>query len=53
MTTVNAKFSVGQLIHHKKFDYRGVIVDVDPQFQGTEEWYEQVAKSRPDRKSVV
>lgn len=49
MTTVNAKFSVGQLIHHKKFDYRGVIIDVDPQFQGTEEWYQQVAKSRPPK----
>lgn len=49
MTTVNARFSVGQLVHHNKFDYRGVIVDVDPQYQGTEAWYEQVAKSRPPR----
>lgn len=49
MTTVNVKFSVGQLVHHKKFDYRGVVVDVDPRFQGTEEWYEQVAKSRPPK----
>ena len=45
----SAKFSVGQLIHHKLFDYRGVIIDVDPSFQGTEEWYEQVAKSAPPR----
>lgn len=49
MTTVNVKFSVGQLVHHRKFDYRGVIVDVDPRFQGTDEWYEQVAKSRPPK----
>jgi heat shock protein HspQ len=49
MATVNAKFAVGQLVHHRKFDYRGVVVDVDPQFQGTEEWYDQVAKSRPPR----
>lgn len=44
-----AKFSVGELIHHRLFDYRGVIVDVDRNFQGTDEWYELVAKSRPPR----
>ncbi len=44
-----ADFSVGQLIQHRRFDYRGVIVDVDPTFQGTEEWYEEMARSRPPR----
>jgi len=44
-----AKFSVGELVHHRLFDYRGVIVDVDRNFQSTEEWYEQVAKSRPPK----
>ena len=44
-----ARFSVGELVHHKLFDYRGVIVDVDPQFQLTEEWYETVAGSRPPK----
>jgi len=44
-----ARFSVGQLIHHRLFDYRGVIVDVDQNFQGTDEWYETVARSRPPR----
>lgn len=43
------KFTVGQLVHHKKFDYRGVIADVDPEFNGTEEWYDQVATSRPPK----
>jgi len=43
------RFSVGDLIHHRLFDYRGVIVDVDPVFQSTEEWYESVAKSRPPK----
>ena len=47
--TSSAKFSVGQLIHHKQFDYRGVIVDVDPTFEGTEEWYDNVARSRPPK----
>ena len=44
-----AKFAIGQCIHHKLFDYRGVIVDVDPVFQGTSEWYDAVARSRPPR----
>ncbi|PCK07533.1 MAG: DNA-binding protein [Alteromonadaceae bacterium] len=44
-----AKFSVGDLIHHRLFDYRGVIVDVDRIFEATDEWYEQVAKSRPPK----
>ena len=44
-----ARFGVGQLIHHRLFGYRGVVFDVDPVFSGTEEWYEQVAKSRPPR----
>ena len=43
------KFSIGELVHHRLFDYRGVIVDVDQNFQATEEWYETVAKSRPPK----
>jgi len=44
-----ARFAVGQLVHHRLFDYRGVVYDVDPQFLGTEEWYQQVATSRPPK----
>lgn len=44
-----AKFSIGQRIIHRLFDYRGVIIDVDADFQGSDEWYENVAKSRPPK----
>ena len=44
-----SKFSVGDLVHHKLFDYRGVIVDVDPRMMLSDEWYETVARSRPPR----
>ena len=44
-----SKFSVGDVIHHQLFDYRGVVVDVDATFQSTEEWYETVARSRPPK----
>lgn len=43
------KFSVGELVHHRLFDYRGVIVDIDRDFQGTEEWYQTVARTRPPK----
>jgi len=49
MQTAKAKFSVGQLVQHDLFDYRGVIIDVDPQFQGADDWYEQVAHTRPPK----
>ncbi len=49
MSMHQAKFQVGQIIQHRLFDYLGVVFDVDPTFQGTEEWYEQVARSRPPR----
>ena len=49
MSVKQAKFSVGQIIRHKRFDYRGVIVDVDPVFQGTEQWYERMAVSCPPK----
>lgn len=45
----NVNFSIGQIIHHRIFDYRGVIVDVDPFFSGTDEWYDTVALSKPPK----
>ncbi len=47
--TANARFSIGDLVHHKLFDYRGVIVDVDPRLMLSDEWYETVARSRPPK----
>lgn len=49
MESQQAGFAVGQLIFHKLFNYRGVIVDVDPGFSGSEEWYQQMALTRPPR----
>ena len=36
-----ANFGIGQVIHHRLFNYRGVIFDVDAGFQGTEEWFDK------------
>ena len=43
------RYQVGQIVSHKLFGYRGVIVDVHRNYQGTEEWYERVAKSKPPK----
>ena len=45
----NAKFGIGELVQHKLFVYRGVVFDVDPVFAGTEEWYREMARSRPPK----
>ena len=47
--TAQAKFSVGQLVHHRLFEYRGVVIDVDPYFKGTDDWYNHMARSKPPK----
>ena len=47
--SAKAKYCIGQLIQHKLFDYRGIILSVDLEFKSTDEWYEAVAKSRPPK----
>ena len=42
MDQLFAKFFVGQVVHHKLFDYRGVVVNADATFQ-------RAAISRPPK----
>ncbi len=44
-----ARFGIGQLVHHRLFGYRGVVIDVDPEFRGSEIWYRQMARTRPPK----
>jgi heat shock protein HspQ len=45
-----AKFSIGQMVRHRIFPFRGVIFDVDPEFDNTEEWYQAIpAEIRPHK----
>ena len=34
-----AKYKIGQVVRHRLFPFRGVIFDVDPVFNNTEEWW--------------
>jgi len=37
-----AKFNIGQIVRHRFFSFRGVIFDVDPTFDNTDEWWESI-----------
>ena len=50
MTIQKAKFSIGDVVKHKHFDFRGVIYDVDFEFNNSEEWYESIPKNVRPRK---
>lgn len=33
------RFAVGQLVLHNRYGYRGIIVEIDPQCNATDQWY--------------
>ena len=51
MSTNIAKFSIGEVVKHRHFDFRGVIYDVDFEFNNSEEWYQSIPKNVRPRKN--
>ncbi|MEL6234376.1 MAG: heat shock protein HspQ [Pseudomonadota bacterium] len=50
MMRVAAKFSIGQVVRHRFHPFRGVIFDVDPVFDNTEEWWLSIPEEhRPSK----
>jgi heat shock protein HspQ len=45
-----AKFQIGQIVRHRVYPFRGVIFDIDPEFNNTDEWYESIPADRRPRK---
>lgn len=46
----NAKFTIGEIVRHKVFPFRGIVFDVDPEFSNTEEWWNAIpAEIRPSK----
>ncbi len=39
MKASSAKFAIGQVVRHRLYEFRGLIFDVDPEFDNTEEWW--------------
>lgn len=46
----SAKFAIGQVVKHRVFPFRGVIFDVDPVFNNTEEWWNAIPEEVRPRK---
>ncbi|MFL6765313.1 MAG: heat shock protein HspQ [Sphingomicrobium sp.] len=45
-----ARFTIGEVVRHRLFDFRGVIFDVDPVFANSEEWYQAIPEElRPPK----
>ena len=34
-----AKYKIGEIVRHRLFPFRGVVFDIDPVFNNTEEWW--------------
>jgi heat shock protein HspQ len=43
--TAEARFTIGDVVRHRMFDFRGVIFDIDPVFANSEEWYQSIPES--------
>ena len=45
-----AKFKLGEVVKHRVFPFRGVIFDIDPVFNNTEEWWQSIPEEiRPSK----
>lgn len=40
-----AAFSIGDVVRHRIFDFRGVIFDIDPVFANSEDWYQSIPEA--------
>jgi heat shock protein HspQ len=45
-----ATFAIGDVVRHRLFPFRGVIFDVDPVFNNTEEWWNSIPEGVRPRK---
>jgi heat shock protein HspQ len=45
-----AKYRIGQVVRHRVYPFRGVVFDVDPEFDNTDEWYESIPEDIRPRK---
>ena len=46
----SARFRIGDVVRHRIYPFRGVIFDVDPAYDNTDEWYESIPEAvRPHK----
>ncbi len=50
MKANSARFAIGQVVKHRLFAFRGLIFDVDPEFDNTEDWWLSIPEDiRPSK----
>jgi heat shock protein HspQ len=45
-----AKFRVGQVLRHRIYPFRGIVFDIDPVFNNTEDWWQSIPEDVRPRK---
>jgi heat shock protein HspQ len=46
----SARYGIGEVVRHRVFPFRGIIVDIDPVFSNTQEWWEAIPEDiRPSK----
>jgi len=45
-----AKYMIGQVVRHRLYPFRGVVFDIDPVFDNTEEWWQSIPEDMRPRK---
>ena len=51
MSTIRqAKFRVGEVVRHRVHPFRGIVFDIDPVFNNTEEWWRSIPEELRPRK---
>jgi heat shock protein HspQ len=47
---VSPIFNIGDVVKHRLYQFRGVIVDIDPEFANSEEWYQSIPEDGRPKK---
>lgn len=45
-----AKYRVGDVVRHRIYPFRGIVFDIDPVFNSTEEWWQSIPAEIPPSK---
>ncbi len=50
MNVTSTQFTIGQVVRHRHFPFRGVVIDVDPEFASSEEWWQSLPEDERPRR---
>jgi len=49
MTDIHFKYTLGEIVRHKDLGLRGVIIEMDDKFVGTDEMYNEMEDTKPEK----